>query len=106
MARLSVRDHGVGIPVAEQSRLFEKFFRASTSAGISGTGIGLNLVKSVVEMHCGLVSLTSAAGEGTEIVVSLPVNSPLRNAATPQEASGDSDAAGIAHLPAETALAS
>jgi PAS domain S-box-containing protein len=106
MARLSVRDHGVGIPVAEQSRLFEKFFRASTSAGISGTGIGLNLVKSVVEMHGGLVSLTSAAGEGTEIIVSLPIDSPLRNAATLEEASGDGDAAGIVHLPTETALAS
>lgn len=78
MARLSVRDRGVGIPVDEQSRLFEKFFRASTAAGISGTGIGLNLVKNIVDMHFGEVSLTSAEGEGTEIVVSLPVDSPLR----------------------------
>ena len=89
MAHLSVRDHGVGIPLAEQSRLFEKFFRASTAAGISGTGIGLNLVKNIVDMHFGEVSLTSAEGEGTEIVVSLPVDSPLRTAPAAHDAPHD-----------------
>lgn len=85
-ALLSVRDHGVGVPASEMPRLFQRFFRASTSTGIAGTGIGLHLVKSVVEMHGGEVSLSSVEGEGTVVTVSLPIESPLRVAASEPDA--------------------
>lgn len=75
-ATVTVRDYGVGIPAAEQERLFEKYFRASTSTGIPGTGIGLNIVKRFVEFHDGAVAINSVEGEGTEITVKLPVSGP------------------------------
>ena len=76
-AVVKVRDRGIGIPKAEIEKIFQRFFRASTSTGIPGTGIGLNLVKSLVEMHYGEVSLDSEEGEWTEFTVRLPLESPL-----------------------------
>jgi signal transduction histidine kinase len=69
---VSVRDFGLGIPKAELPKLFEKFFRASTSTGIPGTGIGLHLVKYLVELHQGSVTLDSTEGEGTTFSVTFP----------------------------------
>ena len=77
-AVLKVQDFGVGIPEDELPKIFQRFFRATTSTGIPGTGIGLNLVKNLVEMHHGHVSLASKAGEWTEFGVMLPLESPLR----------------------------
>lgn len=68
----SVRDEGVGIPAAELDRLFERFFRASTSTGIAGTGIGLHMVKALVALHCGNVDVKSEEGKGTTFSVYLP----------------------------------
>ena len=76
-AVLHVRDHGIGIPKEEISKIFQRFFRASTSTGIPGTGIGLNLVKSLVEMHYGSVEIESEVGEWTEFTIRLPIESPL-----------------------------
>lgn len=73
MAVISVRDHGVGIPPAELPNLFERFFRASTSTGIPGTGIGLNLAKQLVEMHGGSIGVTSIPGQGSTFAVHLPM---------------------------------
>ncbi|MGI9504855.1 MAG: ATP-binding protein, partial [Geminicoccaceae bacterium] len=52
-AVVTVRDEGVGIPLQEQEKLFERFFRASTSTGIAGSGIGLHLASHLVQMHQG-----------------------------------------------------
>lgn len=71
---ISVRDHGIGIPKGELPRLFEKFFRASTSTGIPGTGIGLHLVKHLVDLHQGSVTVDSIEGESTTVSVSLPIH--------------------------------
>ena len=76
-AILNVRDHGIGIPKDELPKIFQRFFRASTSTGIPGTGIGLNLVKSLVDMHYGKVTLDSVEGEWTEFSIYLPLESPL-----------------------------
>ena len=76
-AVLRVRDHGIGIPKDELPKIFQRFFRASTSTGIPGTGIGLNLVKSLVDMHYGKVKLDSVEGEWTEFSIHLPLESPL-----------------------------
>jgi signal transduction histidine kinase len=70
----SVSDTGIGIPPAEQARLFERFFRASTAheQGIAGTGLGLAIVQTIVERHGGAVTLTSSPGEGSCFTVTLP----------------------------------
>lgn len=70
---ISVRDQGVGIPEDEQPRIFSKYFRASTSGGIPGSGLGLSLVRQFVELHQGSISLQSAVGSGTVVSVTLPL---------------------------------
>jgi signal transduction histidine kinase len=71
---MRVVDRGIGIPVAEQDRLFSRFFRSSLAVAdqVQGTGLGLALVQSVVEWHDGTVEVESAEGEGTTVVVRLP----------------------------------
>ena len=74
VAAISVRDPGVGIPEDELPKLFERFFRASTSTGIPGTGIGLNVVKQLIEMHGGSIAVASAKGMGSLFTVRLPLS--------------------------------
>ncbi|MDX6664939.1 MAG: hypothetical protein QOG68_1145 [Solirubrobacteraceae bacterium] len=71
---VEVSDTGMGIPDAEQQHLFERFFRASsaTSSAVPGAGLGLTIVKTIVEAHGGSVGLTSREGEGTSVRVELP----------------------------------
>jgi signal transduction histidine kinase len=80
---ISVTDRGVGIDEDDLQHIFERFFRAKTSTGIAGTGIGLNLTKMLAEMHGGSISLESRAGEGSTFTVRLPVDGP-RQTAQPQ----------------------
>lgn len=68
-----VRDRGVGIPKKELPHIAERFYRASTSKGIKGTGIGLNLVTQLVELHSGCFCIDSEEGEWTEVTVRLPI---------------------------------
>ncbi len=68
----SVRDFGVGIPADEIDKVSSRFFRASTSSGIPGTGIGLNLTKHIVERHGGTLGFESQVGEGTTVTVTIP----------------------------------
>ncbi len=75
-ATVSIRDQGLGIPPAEQKRLFERFFRASTSTGIAGTGIGLHLAYHLVQLHGGTIDVVSAEGKGTTFFVRLPIDGP------------------------------
>jgi PAS domain S-box-containing protein len=69
----SVCDTGVGIPLAEQSRLFERFFRSSATRDLPGTGLGLTIVRAIVEGHGGSVVCTSNDGEGTTFTFTLPI---------------------------------
>lgn len=73
---IAVVDRGVGIPKDEVERLFERFFRASTSTGIPGSGIGLHLVKQLVDLHQGRMDVRSTVGEGTTFEVVLPATGP------------------------------
>jgi len=73
---ISVKDNGLGIDPDEMKRMFERFFRARTSVGIEGTGIGLNLVKQLVEHHDGSIEVTSIKGEGTTLTVRIPIAGP------------------------------
>ncbi len=72
---LQVTDHGIGIPEAEMSHLFEKFYRgaAATDAGIRGTGLGLVLVKQAVDAHGGAISVESEPGQGARFTIILPI---------------------------------
>lgn len=72
-ALVEVRDTGVGIPEDELPQVFDRFFRASTSDGFSGTGVGLAVVKEIVDGHGGTLAVESAVGSGTTFRVSLPV---------------------------------
>jgi signal transduction histidine kinase len=73
-AVVTVTDDGIGIPEAEQARLFERFFRSSTATAeqIPGSGLGLSIVKTLVELHGGTIAVASTEGEGTTVRVSLP----------------------------------
>ncbi|MEP7220864.1 MAG: PAS domain-containing sensor histidine kinase [Bacteroidota bacterium] len=72
-AMITVRDHGVGIPVGDLPYVFDRFFRGDLTRGTPGTGLGLPIVKAVMEAHRGLVSLTSEVGVGTTVTMVLPV---------------------------------
>jgi signal transduction histidine kinase len=73
--RLAVRveDGGIGIPAADVGRLFERYFRGSNVSGIVGTGVGLNLVKMVVDLHGGDITVESQEGKGSAFTVRLPI---------------------------------
>jgi signal transduction histidine kinase len=72
---LAVTDRGLGIPPAEHARIFEKFYRVgrSETQGRRGSGVGLALVRHVVEAHGGTVTVRSAAGEGSCFTLWLPL---------------------------------
>jgi signal transduction histidine kinase len=70
---LSVADTGVGIPNADQARVFEKFERGDPTLTQTGAGLGLSLVKSLVELHGGTVTIESSAGQGTIVRCHLPI---------------------------------
>jgi signal transduction histidine kinase len=72
-AEFTVRDHGLGIPRQDQARLFEAFYRASNVSQISGTGLGLLIVKRCVDSHHGTISFESTVGTGTTFTVRLPL---------------------------------
>ena len=72
----TVADTGVGIPEDEQDRLFTRFFRSSvaTRMAIQGTGLGLVIVKRIVEEHGGTISIVSASDVGTTVTVRIPAD--------------------------------
>src|ERR1700745_87096 len=87
-AELAVRDTGIGIPVEEMPKLFERFHRVEGSRGRTqeGSGIGLALVRELVKLHGGTIAVDSVEGEGTTFTVTIP--------------------SGTAHLPADRATSS
>lgn len=68
-----IQDEGIGIPAADQARLFDSFHRASNVGTISGTGLGLAIVKKCVDLHSGKVTVKSEVGRGTTFTVMLPL---------------------------------
>lgn len=73
--RMAVKDNGVGMTPEDKARVFDEFFRAKNSftAEVPGTGLGLSLVKKLVEMHQGSVAVESRPGEGSTFAVNLPI---------------------------------
>ncbi len=73
-AEVVISDAGLGIPADEQASLFQPFVRASTThEQINGTGLGLYIVRQIVEAHGGTVALESVMGEGTTVTLRLPL---------------------------------
>lgn len=70
---ISIQDHGIGIPEEEQQHLFTRFFRAHNAENISGTGLGLNIVKRYVELMNGRIHFESVLGKGTTFHVHIPL---------------------------------
>ena len=68
-ASIAVRDHGPGIPPAEQARIFREFYRAPEAyrSGVEGTGLGLALVKRHIEALGGTVEVASELGRGRDV---------------------------------------
>lgn len=70
---VEVADKGIGIPKAEQHKLFDRFFRAGNVGITEGSGLGLSIVKKCVEVLQGDIKFASEAGKGTTFYVSVPV---------------------------------
>jgi PAS domain S-box-containing protein len=70
---LKVTDAGPGIPVADQPRIFDKFYRGSNIAEVEGSGLGLAIVKTIVESHQGRIWVESIEGKGSSFFIVLPV---------------------------------
>lgn len=68
-----VEDHGVGIPSGEHTKVFERFFRGGNAPGTSGAGIGLAVVKDIMNAHCGSVELASEPNRGSRFRLKFPV---------------------------------
>lgn len=68
---VSVTDHGIGIPGDDLPHIFERFHRAANARAVAGSGIGLHLVRQIVEMHGGTIGVASAVGRGSTFTVRL-----------------------------------
>ena len=79
--KLEVVDHGIGIPQQEQQKIFEKFYRVGDPLvhNTKGSGLGLSLVRHIVQAHGGEVSVDSAPGQGSKFTIVLPVKPALNN---------------------------
>jgi two-component system OmpR family sensor kinase len=69
---VTVADRGIGIPAGDVARLFERYYRGSNVSGVVGTGVGLYLVKMVVDLHGGSVAVDSREGAGARFTIRLP----------------------------------
>ena len=80
---VDVRDTGIGIAPADQERIFQEFEQAAKPSGHDGSGLGLALARSIVEVHGGRLSVASAVGRGSTFTFTLPVAGPPPPAAAP-----------------------
>jgi signal transduction histidine kinase len=71
-ATVTIRDTGMGIPATDQPHIWERLYRGDKSRTQRGLGLGLSLVKAIVEAHHGTVAVSSEAGKGTEFVITVP----------------------------------
>jgi signal transduction histidine kinase len=73
-ARLTVRDHGIGIAPEMQQKIFDPFERAVSTSDYGGLGLGLYIVRRIVEQHDGKIRVESRPGDGAKFVVELPIS--------------------------------
>ena len=84
-AIVEIQDHGCGMTEEAQKRIFDKFYQADKSRKQEGVGLGLSLVKRIVDMLGGTVSVQSQEGEGSTFRVELPVTPPRHHLAQRKE---------------------
>ncbi|WP_432671239.1 PAS domain S-box protein [Flavobacterium sp. SM2513] len=70
---VEITDFGIGIPIEDQHKLFNTFFRASNSSNVPGTGLGLYIVKTFTERNGGTIKLQSKEGKGTKVLLQFPL---------------------------------
>ncbi|HEX8060324.1 MAG TPA: PAS domain-containing sensor histidine kinase [Cyclobacteriaceae bacterium] len=75
MIEISIIDQGIGIPEHDKKHMFDRFFRASNSGNVQGTGLGLNIVKRYVDLLHGSISYSSEHMKGSTFIVSIPMQS-------------------------------
>jgi len=85
-AIVEIQDHGCGMTEEAQKRIFDKFYQADKSRKQEGVGLGLSLVKRIVDMMGGTITVKSAVGEGSTFRVELPVSPPRHHHAEQKEA--------------------
>jgi len=97
--RVDVKDNGLGIPKEALPRLFEKFYRVRCDdrKDIIGTGLGLSLVKQIVEVHGGSISVQSEHGAGSTFTFTVPASSPAGEGVPSTTESTLRDAIGVLH---------
>jgi len=71
---LRIRDHGIGMTPAQKARMFERFYRADPSGNIPGTGLGMSLVKEIMDLHGGGVEIDTEFEKGTSVTLWFPLN--------------------------------
>ena len=73
---LTVKDSGIGIPVEDRNRIFERFYRVEKgrSKETGGTGLGLSIVKHIVKYYNGKIKVKSKEGFGSEFIIKIPIN--------------------------------
>jgi signal transduction histidine kinase/DNA-binding response OmpR family regulator len=78
LVQLTIRDNGIGIEPEHLDHIFEPFYQIDSSRNhrIEGTGIGLSLVKELVELHHGIINVSSQVRQGTEFVIRVPLDHP------------------------------
>ncbi len=92
--KVAVRDNGIGIDAEDLPRMFQRYFRARTSSGIAGTGIGLNLVKHIIELHRGSIEVVSVKGLGSTFTITLPIERSHQSNRHDEKAATDAEKAG------------
>ncbi len=70
---IEVEDNGAGVPIEEQSKIFDRFYQSTSSSHFQGTGIGLTLSRSLARIHHGDLTVSSEQGKGTVFTLSLPL---------------------------------
>ena len=72
---IEIADRGIGIPRSEQTKVFEKFYRVGNGLvhDVKGSGLGLSLVKHIIESHKGTISVDSDIGKGSRFTILLPI---------------------------------
>jgi two-component system phosphate regulon sensor histidine kinase PhoR len=70
--RIEIEDNGIGIKEEQQGYVFNKFYRADNPAKVKGLGLGLYIVKRIIENHSGTIHLESTWGKGTTVIITLP----------------------------------
>ena len=68
-----VQDRGEGMDQETQRRIFDPFYRAETTSGVAGTGLGMSIVKEIMDIHGGRIEIASAPGRGTAVTLWLPL---------------------------------